>query len=230
VNGEMGWEELGKVRVHRDCGDHLDVEFYLGSASKRQAQSGLLCISVGDYFEYDPYGVTPKLVSAISERALELDVISQGWHVTSMPDDKAAHLGEKEHYDFQLEASISLGETFPGLPSRPLRLEVKSLWGTDTTKARLIHSVGGRWTTSSIRFEDQDIIAVSRFLQSGNASDFAYAASVSTSTHATLGLPASEGHPAHASQNPDCHTFNGTPWFDNLNDLVRNMIRYGLFD
>tara|TARA_B100000767_G_scaffold269785_2_gene292183 strand:+ start:1887 stop:2798 length:912 start_codon:yes stop_codon:yes gene_type:complete len=219
VNGGGGWSELGKVRVHEDTGSTLIVEFYAGSKSRRESISVLSGISVGDYFEYDPYGVTPKMVSATAERVFELIAKDEGWNVTSMPDDKAAHLGPKEHYDFQIHRG-----------NLTLRAEVKSLWGTDTRKCRLIHSLGRRHQTSSIRFEDQDIVAVSLFLRTGRITDFAFAASVSTTVNQYLGLPPTTNYSEHVNQNPDCVLLDGRPWFPDINSLVDAMIENGLLD
>ncbi|MEW6215885.1 MAG: hypothetical protein AB1478_11905, partial [Nitrospirota bacterium] len=116
------------------------------------------------------------------------------------------------------------------------RVELKSLWGTDTTKARLIHTVsrdaGGKnskredkqvWDTSSCRFNDQDIFAVSMWLRTGCITDFAYALSVPDSIHKEWGLPVALRYPHHVSQNPKISDPPSGAWSMNLNEACRRL-------
>ena len=92
----------------------------------------------------------------------------------------------------------------------------------------MIHSKSPTHPTSSIRFEDQDIVAVSLFLRTGNILDFAYAASVSNAVDKKLGLPPSKNYPEHANQNPNCTELDGEPWFPSIDELIDAMRDRGL--
>ena len=72
------------------------------------------------------------------------------------------------------------------------------------------------WRTSSCRFEDQDIFAVSLFLRTGCITDFAYAVSVPTSIDADLGLPAVPKFLEHVTQNPPISDPPSGPWTSSL--------------
>ena len=139
-----------------------------------------------------------------------------------MPEDMAAHLGSYMNFDFEVEKG-----------DIRKRLEVKSLWGTNTKFARLIHSTTTRpkgdpstWTpqqaanyypTSSCKFATQDFFAVSLFLRSGRIDDFAFARSVPRDQK-PYGLPRARNYTEHVSQNPSCAVGDGT-WFASLDDV-----------
>lgn len=57
-----------------------------------------------------------------------------------MPEDCAKHLGTYYNYDFEFEKN--------GITKK---VEVKSIWGTDTRFARLIHSKSKTHLTSSCK-------------------------------------------------------------------------------
>lgn len=140
-----------------------------------------------------------------------------------MPEDMAAHLGAYMNFDFIVEKG--------GIRKR---LEVKSLWGTNTRFARLIHSTTTKpkgspetWTeqqklnyypTSSCKFATQDFFAVGLFLRTGNVSDFAFARSVPRDAGHPYGLPAARKYPDHMGQNPSCSIGDGT-WFATLDEV-----------
>src|SRR5690606_22116330 len=111
--------------------------------------------------------------------------------------------------------------------------EVKSLWGTNTSYARLIHSTTSKpkgpanlWTpeqkrsyypTSSCKFTTQDIFAVNLFLRTGNIREFAFARSVSNANK-KYGLPYVREYPEHVNQNPLCEIGDGS-WFGSLDEV-----------
>jgi hypothetical protein len=105
------------------------------------------------------------------------------------------------------------------------KVEVKSLWGTDTRYARLIHgkSTGqdrgqpNYYATSSCKFATQDIFAVSLFLRTGNLRDFAFARSVPRDV-APYGLPRATNYPDYVNQNPECVIGDGT-WFASIEEV-----------
>ena len=112
-------------------------------------------------------------------------------------------------------------------------IPVKSLWGTNTRFARLIHSLTSKpkgdpstWTpqqkanyypTSSCKFATQDFFAVSLFLRTGNITDFAFARSVPRDQQ-PHGLPCARRYPEHVGQNPLCSVGDGT-WFASLDEV-----------
>jgi hypothetical protein len=109
------------------------------------------------------------------------------------------------------------------------RVEVKSLWGTETSKARLIHSLGGRWKTSSCQFEDQDIFAVNLWLRTGDIKNFAFARSALKDDAHPYGLPPATTTDKskrrvvltdYVNQNPDCQIGNGS-WFGSLDEVAQ---------
>ena len=146
----------------------------------------------------------------------------RGFKVTRMPEDMAKHLGSYKNYDFQFEKD-----------GKSQGVEAKSIWGTNTSFARLIHSLTTKpkgdpasWTadqlrnyypTSSCKFATQDIFAVNLFLRTGNIKDFAFARSVSNkkSIH---GLPECNGYENHVTQNPKCEIDN-IVWFDSIDKV-----------
>ncbi len=195
------WKELVKARVRRSDKTTVSGELYY---DKARLPAALASVNIGDYVEIDPFGVTSKIESALCEAAFFTLATEKGYAVIRMPENVAMHVGTQSYFDFKVERN---GHTY--------RVELKSLWGTDTTKARLIHTVsrpgGGKnsarsdrqvWKTSSCRFKDQDIFAVSLWLRTGRVTDFAFALSVSNRQCADWGLPENAKHPEHVTQNP----------------------------
>lgn len=215
VEGNAPWREVVKGRILSSLPDHVDGELHFDAARLRTA---LAEVKVGDYVEVDPFGVTSKIESALCEAAFFLGAKEQGFKVTRMPENVAKHIGTQNYFDFRLEKD-----------SNVFRVELKSLWGTDTTKARLIHTVsrdgGGKnstrkdrqvWSTRSCRFKDQDIFAVAMWLRTGRITDFAYALSISQDESEEWGLPKVPKYPAHVTQNPSIPTPPGGPWTSDL--------------
>ncbi len=103
------------------------------------------------------------------------------------------------------------------------RLEAKSLWGTDTSKARLIHNKTKGWVTSSCRFSDQDFFAVNMWLRTGCITDIMFARSVLRDATHPHGLPPARSRrngsliPAHVTQNPPIP--DPGVWFPRLRDV-----------
>ena len=164
-------------------------------------------LTVDDYLEIDQYGAAAKILSALVEHNLAELAKEKGYHVTRMPEDCAKHIGEYYNYDFEFSKN---GTT--------KKIEVKSLWGTDTRYARLIHSTSKSHLTSSCKFETQDIFAVSRFLLTGNSKDFAFAKSISKKDDPIHGLPPAQNHSDYVNQTPLCQIDN-IVWFDNIDDV-----------
>ena len=127
VEGDAPWKEVIKGRILSSLPDHVEGELYFDSARLKNVLTEVKC---GDYLEIDPFGVTSKIESALCEAALFLQAQEHGFKVTRMPENVAKHVGTQNYFDFRLEK----GKSF-------YRVELKSLWGTDTTKARLIHTV-----------------------------------------------------------------------------------------
>ena len=123
-----------------------------------------------------------------------------------MPEDMAQHIGTYRNYDFEVEKK--------GVRKK---VEVKSLWGTNTKFARLIHSKTDGYPTSSCKFATQDFFAVSLFLRTGRIQDFAFARSVPKNVK-LYGLPRAGKFPAHVNQNPPCAVGDGT-WFGSLDEV-----------
>lgn len=220
IKGNAPWKEIIKARI-RKAREHCVVgELYF--APSRFA-AALREVKVGDYLEIDPFGVTSKIESALCEAALFQVATAAGFTVTRMPENVAKHVGTQNYFDFRLKRA-----------SHVYRVELKSLWGTDTTKARLIHTVskegGGKnskrddkqvWSTSSCRFQDQDIFAVSMWLRTGRVTDFAFALSVPESRHKKWGLPVVPDYPHHVTQNPPIDDPPSGSWTMDLNEICR---------
>jgi len=226
-SGEPGWKELAKGRIISV--DHnngvADGEVYLGfgGAKTDSLEKALESLSEDDYLEIDQYGAAAKVLSGLAEYYLVRKLLGDGFQVTRMPEDMAAHLGVYANFDFTLRR---------GGVSRTL--EVKSLWGTDTSRARLIHSTTtapkgdpSTWTqgqranyypTSSCKFATQDFFAVSLFLRTGNIEDFAFARSVPQTPSTPYGLPPAKKYPEHVGQNPICRIGDGS-WFGSLDEI-----------
>lgn len=217
------WREIAKGRL-------CEVDFQAGVASgevyvsgnRSKLEEALEGLSADDLWEVDQYGASAKVLSALSEYYLVCHARDRGYEVTRMPEDMARHLGAYPNFDFVF--------TKDGVAKR---IESKSLWGTNTRYARLIHSTTTRptgaeaaWTdaqranyypTSSCKFETQDIFAVGLFLRTGRIQDIAFARSV-PSDIAAHGLPRSTGYPGHVHQNPVCEIGNGV-WFASIDDV-----------
>ena len=192
------------------------------SGNKDDLLKAIEGLTADDLWEVDQYGAAAKVLSALSEYYLVRYALSKGYEVVRMPEDMAKHLGFYANFDFQFKKD---GVT--------KRVEVKSLWGTDTRRARLIHSTTtppkgpeASWTddqkknyypTSSCKYATQDIFAVSLFLRTGGIEDFAFARSV-PADEAKYGLPRSSNYPDHVSQNPLCEPGNGI-WFADIDEV-----------
>ena len=223
--GEPGWREIAKGRI-------IDVdattgiasgEVYLGFGGAADAlEAAIADLNDKDFLEIDQYGVAAKALSGLSEYYLVANLKAHGFDVVRMPEDMAAHLGTYMNFDFIVERNAV-----------KKRLEVKSLWGTNTAFARLIHSTTTRppgdpttWTeqqkanyypTSSCKFATQDFFAVSMFLRTGNIQEFAFARSVPRDVQ-PHGLPRVRKYPEHVSQNPSCTIGNGS-WFPTIDEV-----------
>src|SRR5262249_37635931 len=159
--GTDDWKELIKARIHEARPGFAKGELHY-TGKKKELEIRIVDVNEGDVFEIDRYGITAKLESALTEAALVAHAQERGYKVTRMPEDIAKHLGDYWHIDFMFEKD--------GVSKR---IESKSLWGTDTLKARLIHSVGGDYETSSCKFATQDIFAVNLWLRTGVITDIA---------------------------------------------------------
>lgn len=222
VEGDSPWREVVKGRILHSLPDHVDGELYFDGSRLKAA---LAEVKLGDYLEVDPFGVTSKIESALCEAAFFLKAQEHGFNVTRMPENVAKHVGPQNYFDFRLEKN-----------SVSYRVELKSLWGTDTTKARLIHTVsrdgGGKnsarkdrqvWATSSCRFKDQDIFAVAMWLRTGCITDFAFALSVSSNDNRKWGLPKVPAHPSHVTQNPPISAPPSDPWTADLLEVCQRV-------
>jgi hypothetical protein len=223
--GEPGWREIAKGRIiDVDAATGIaEGEVYLGFGGKEeQLRAAIAELSEHDFLEIDQYGVAAKALSGLSEYYLVEHLKSRGYHIVRMPEDMAAHLGAYMNFDFLIERD--------GVRKR---LEVKSLWGTNTAFARLIHSTTTAppgnpetWTaqqkanyypTSSCKFATQDIFAVGMFLRTGNIREFAFARSVPRDVQ-PYGLPRARRYPEHVGQNPSCRIGDGT-WFATIDEV-----------
>ena len=225
--GAPGWREIAKGRiVSVDLANGVaEGEVYLGfgGQSLEELSTAIEPLTEGDFLEIDQFGASPKVLSGLAEYYLVQHLMDRGFQVVRMPEDMASHLGAYANFDFTLSRD-----------ERKKRLEVKSLWGTNTKHARLIHSTttkpGGdpqNWTedqranyypTSSCKFATQDFFAVSLFLRTGNIRDFAFSRSIARSAATPHGLPAARRHPEHVNQNPLCEIGDGT-WFSDINEV-----------
>lgn len=224
--GEPGWREIAKGRII-DVDEKAGIasgEVYLGfGGNEAELTEAIVQLTEGNFLEIDQYGVAAKALSGLSEYYLAHALKLQGYRVFRMPEDMAAHLGAYMNFDFIVEKG--------GVRKR---LEVKSLWGTNTRFARLIHSTTSKpkgppetWTeqqrlnyypTSSCKFATQDFFAVGLFLRTGNVAEFAFARSVPKDATRSYGLPRSRNYPEHVSQNPLCSVGDGT-WFATLDEV-----------
>ena len=225
-SGETGWREIAKGRIidiDEDAGI-ASGEVYLGfGGNETELAEAILQLAEGSVLEIDQYGIGAKALSGLSEYYLSRSLKASGYRVFRMPEDMAAHLGAYMNFDFIVEKD--------GVRKR---LEVKSLWGTNTRFARLIHSTTRKpkgppedWThqqklnyypTSSCKFATQDFFAVGLFLRTGNVAEFAFARSVLRDSEHPYGLPAARKYPEHVGQNPSCSIGDGT-WFATLDEV-----------
>ena len=222
--GEKGlWREIAKGRLcDVDLANGIATGEIYVSGTRANLENALEGLTEGDLWEVDQYGAAAKVLSALSEYYLVLHARNRGYGVTRMPEDMARHLGDYPNFDFVFEK---------GGVSR--RVESKSLWGTNTRRARLIHSKTTRpkgaddsWTeaqknsyypTSSCKFRTQDLFAVSLFLRTGRIEDIAFARSI-PEDKAAYGLPRSPAFRDHVHQNPNCEIGNGV-WFGSIDDV-----------
>ena len=219
------WKEICKGRIIEvDLKKNIaHGEIYIGSkGGKLGLESIIEDLSEADFLEIDQYGASPKILSSLAEYYLALHAKKRGYIVRRMPEDTAKHLGCYYNYDFEFSKD--------GITKK---IEVKSIWGTDTSAARLIHSKTSKpsgdestWSedkkknyypTSSCKFSTQDIFAVSLFLRTGNVKDFAFAVSVSEDEQ-KYGLPANKKFPTHVSQNPKL-VIDDDIWFSSIDDV-----------
>ena len=172
--GGPGWREIAKGRIiNVDDGTGIATgEIYLGFGGKEKQllQAAVNELTEKDFLEIDQFGIAAKALSGLSEYYLVEHLKSRGVKVVRMPEDMASHLGSYANFDFLIERD--------GVQKR---LEVKSLWGTNTAFARLIHSKNtpppgkpGTWTdkqkanyypTSSCKFQ------CARFFRCWNVSE-----------------------------------------------------------
>lgn len=221
--GEPGWREIAKGRLIdvNHSGGYAEGEIYVGG-NKSDLEKALAELSRNDYLEIDQYGAAAKVLSGLAEYYLVGSLLESGYKVQRMPEDMARHLGHYANHDFIVSKS-----------SRTRLVEVKSIWGTNTKFARLIHSTTSRpkgpessWTaqqranyypTSSCKFATQDIFAVSLFLRTGDIRNFAFARSVPEDVQ-PHGLPRAAKFPEHVSQNPLCKIGDGR-WFATIDEV-----------
>lgn len=202
-----GWKEIAKGRILKidQAAKTAEGEVYCGG-QKRDLQKALEELSAQDLLEIDQYGASAKVLSGLVEYSLVELLKSAGYTVRRMPEDMAQHIGTYLNYDFEVEKN-----------SVRKKIEVKSLWGTNTKFARLIHSKTDGYPTSSCKFATQDFFAVSLFLRTGRIQDFAFARSVPKEVK-PYGLPRAGKFPDHVNQNPTCALNDGT-WFGSLDEV-----------
>jgi hypothetical protein len=217
------WREIAKGRfIDIDVAAGLATgEIYTG-ARKVDLEQALEQLTTDDLLEIDQYGAAAKVLSGLAEHSLVRQLLLQGYQVRRMPEDMARHLGSYPNYDFEVSKN-----------NEARKVEVKSLWGTNTLFARLIHSTTSRprgnpdeWTdeqrrnyypTSSCKFSAQDIFAVSLFLRTGSIADFAFARSVPIDVH-PHGLPRATEYFEHVNQNPLCEIGDGV-WYASIDEV-----------
>ena len=224
VHASGSWREIVKARIYTCANGKATGELHLAGAGRFTA--ALAVVKLGDVIEIDPFGVTSKIESALTEAAFFQIATDAAWSVTRMPENVAMLLGTQNYHDFRLEKGAEV-----------VRIELKSLWGTDTTQCRLIHTKSREgntgknakredrqeWRTSSCRFEDQDIFAVSMWLRTGRIVDFAYALSVPTAIDAALGLKATKAYPEHVVQNIAIADPPSGAWTTKLEEAVERL-------
>ena len=205
------WRELAKGRILTvDSAARIaEGEVYCGTGGgKSVIESALAELSCVDFWELDQYGASAKVLSGLVEYSLVQVLKEDGFAVRRMPADMAQHIGGYAYFDFEVSKA---GVT--------RKVEAKSLWGTNTRFARLIHSKDSKkgYPTSICKFATQDFFAVSLFLRSGNIRDFAFARSVPADVM-PHGLPRAGKYPEHVNQNPTCEIGDGK-WFRSLDEV-----------
>jgi hypothetical protein len=205
--GGSGWKEIAKGRILRvdPTARTAEGEVYCGG-QKKDLQKALEELAAQDFLEIDQYGASAKVLSGLVEYSLVEVLKTGGYIVRRMPEDMAQHIGTYLNYDYEVEKG--------GVRKK---VEVKSLWGTNTKFARLIHSKTHGYPTSSCKFTTQDFFAVSLFLRTGRIQDFAFARSVPKDIK-PYGLPRAGKFPEHVNQNPPCAVGDGT-WFGSLDEV-----------
>lgn len=209
VVGDGVWREIAKGRILSIDRDEKCAygEIYLGARSTKPVLGvALEQLTENDFWEIDQYGASAKVLSGLVEYSLARRATAEGFTVRRMPADVARHIGVYYSYDFEFERD--------GISKK---IEVKSLWGTNTSFARLIHSKTTGYITSSCKFSTQDIFAVNLFLRTGNIEDFAFAVSISSEV-VPFGLPRSTKSENHVTQNPICEIGNGS-WFATIDEV-----------
>lgn len=217
------WKEICKGRIIEiDTANNVALgEIYVGRQKSHLLQA-LEVLNSSDYLEVDQYGASAKVLSSLAEYYLAKHAEDRGYSVKRMPEDTARHLGAYYNYDFEFIKN--------GIVKK---VEAKSIWGTNTDYARLIHSTTTKpkgseneWTedqkktyypTSSCKFSTQDIFAVNLFLRTGNVKDFAFAKSISVAEDPN-GLPFVANYPEHVNQNPKCE-IDGKTWFSDIDEV-----------
>ena len=201
------WREIAKGRILKVDMDACvaEGEVYCGG-KKAELVAALADLSTEDLLEVDQYGASAKVLSGLVEYSLVQVLKKAGYRVRRMPEDMAKHIGGYTYFDFEVAKNNVIK-----------RVEVKSLWGTNTRYARLIHSLTQGYPTSSCKFGTQDFFAVSLFLRTGNIRDFAFARSVPKNIK-PYGLPRAGKYPDHVNQNPTCEIGDGT-WFGSLDEV-----------
>jgi len=219
VEGDASWREIAKGRITQTpaVGASEAVgEIYVGGSSSKRRLEDVISgeLGEGDYLEIDRYGASAKITSALVEASFVEHARNHDFTIRRMPEDVAKHIGPYPNYDFEIERG--------GISAR---VEVKSLWGTHTTKARLIRALGKR-ETSSCRFSSQDIFAVSRFLRTGQLQDWAFCRSISDLDDPTWGLPVARRRrggdllPDYVTQNPPIDDPpQNPPWFTDVRSV-----------
>jgi len=205
------WRELAKGRILsvKNSASVAEGEIYCGTGGKKSdLTKALELLSRDDFWELDQYGASAKVLSGLVEYSLVQVLKEEGYMVRRMPADMAQHIGGYAYFDFEVSGE---GVT--------KKLEAKSLWGTNTKFARLIHSKDANkgYPTSSCRFDTQDFFAVSLFLRTGKIHDFAFARSIPVDVK-PYGLPRAGKYPAHVNQNPTCEIGDGK-WFGTLDEV-----------
>jgi hypothetical protein len=202
------WREIAKGRfIDIDYkGGIAHGEVYIGG-NRIELEAALVELSANDYLEIDQFGAAAKILSGLVEYSLSRIARESGYSVRRMPEDMAKHLGTYAHYDFEFERD--------GITKS---VEVKSLWGTNTKYARLIHSKTKGYKTSSCKFAAQDIFAVSLFLRTGNIREFAFARSVRKSRKKPYGLPRASNYAEYVHQNPPCEIGDGC-WYATIDEV-----------
>ncbi len=166
ANGGL-WREIAKGRIV-DVDERATLahgEIYTGG-TKSDLANAISQFRGTELLEIDQFGAAAKVLSGLAEFELVRIAEAAGYTVRRMPEDMARHLGSYRNYDFEFTKNAVTK-----------KVEVKSIWGTNTRFARLIHSLTTRphgdpsnWTeeqrrnyypTSSCKFSTQDIFAVS---------------------------------------------------------------------